>query len=144
MKVIKPRLNDNSLWQDLEEYLNEQVCNGVNGSFSEVIEWMKLYSHNVENYREEIITAFSKLFPKAIIRLHSGYDDNSTFFVEIYGISHSMEESNEAHRLSEKFSYDDCKGNYLIIPTFKNLEITSIYYPEIYQEYVKKNNPKNP
>jgi len=141
---MTPRLNDNSFWQDLEEYLNDEISKGISGSFSDVIQWMKLYSSNVENYKKEIIDAFSNLFPKAIIRLKSGYDDNSTFFVEIYGISHSWEESNDAHRLSEKFSYGDSKGNYLIIPTFKSLETTVIYYPKIYEEYVKKNTPNNP
>ena len=63
---------------------------------------------------------------------------------EIYGINHSKEEYEKAHMLSEKFSYDDCEGCYLIIPSFKNLEITQKHYPEIYEEYVKKNSSNIP
>lgn len=139
------RLNDNFLRKDLEVFLCKQMDSGIDqGSFIEVREWLATYYQRIEAYKREIVDGFSILFPKAVIRLGCGYDDNSTFFVEIYGINHSKEEYEKAHMLSEKFSYDDCEGCYLIIPSFKNLEITQKHYPEIYEEYVKKNSSNIP
>jgi len=134
------RLNENFLRQDLEEYLNEQICSGYKGSFSDVIEWMVSYSRNIVFCKKEIVDRFYEVFPRAVIRIEPSYDDNSIYMINIYGIDIGKENHKIAHDLSEEI-YEEYKSTYVFCLHILDIEKTEKYYSEIYQELVKKNTP---
>lgn len=139
------RLNLDYLFEDLTEFLNKEKDSKYQ-SYLNVLEWIASYSKDIKSNIDEIKTHIEKAFPTCIIKIDSGHDDGSVFFVHIYGLKrHKCLKHNDiAYAVLENF--EERFRKYCLIPSFKDITTTRKYYPEIYkqlkqkEENVKKSN----
>ena len=132
------RLSYTGIHRELAEFLEKEINSGVFGSYSSVLDWLKQQDKDIISYKTAVCNQFEDLFPEAIVEICESMDDDVTFFVHIMGVDMSKENHDLAHDLSRKVEkYLD--GEYLIIPSFKSLEIIKKHYPKTYAKFLEKN-----
>lgn len=134
------RLNHNFLRDDLESYLLGRISSCCMGSNYGVLEWLKQYDADINKTIAEIKSRVESIRPSAIVRIEGSFDDGSTYFVRIYGVNKD-DTDYELQDLCLSITENELGNKYLLIPSLISLPAVEQYYPDIYQEYVKKNSP---
>lgn len=135
------RLNNIFLEEDLKAFLKNRMdaidLTGNTGSFQEVSEWLEQYDKDIENFKNSICKSFEECFPEPIIQFRPSCDDSLTYIVDIFGLDQSGHSHILAFDLARSIE-NELNGEYIIIPSFKNIIKVEKHYPEIYKEFMRK------
>ena len=147
------RLNSSNALNDIKGFIAELIDETKKTQYGDiqpqlyVLEQLKKhiekYEENFKYNERDILSRFSVIFPKAIIKLESSFDDSDTYMIRIYGGTATSKKKAEAYYLIDEIRKEYISDHneseiYLFIPYFLTAKDTKRYYPEIYKELQQK------
>ena len=133
------RFNEHYIQEDLEAFLRTEVAAGREGSYSNILQWIKEYEKGIEEFIPSVIKRFEEICKGAIVEWgYSPEGDPCDLRMCIYGIERGWKTP-----LHDAL-YDLCRDieeeleeKYHLIPSCNTDESTEKYYPEIWKKVLE-------